>query len=215
MSKPLQEARKNMVKNQIQRRGIHDPRVLEAFLRVPRHEFVPSHLRDDAYRDCPLPIGSGQTISQPYMVATMTAEAGISPDDRVLEIGTGSGYQAAILGELALQVYSIERIEGLSQAAAGVLENLGYRNIHLKVGDGTIGWKGESPFSAILVTAGAPYIPDPLVDQLATGGKLVVPIEDGFAQVLYVITRTSAGIEKRKGERCTFVPLVGKHGWKR
>lgn len=213
MSRPYESERKAMVEKQIRRRGIDDPRVLNAFLKVPRHVFVPDHLQQDAYRDCPLPIGSGQTISQPYMVATMTAAASIKQGDRVLEIGTGSGYQAAILAELAGQVYSVERHRNLSHAARVVLDTLGYTNIHLKLGDGTLGWENESPFSAILVTAGAPHIPEPLVEQLAIGGKLVIPIEDGFAQVLQIIERTPSGIEKRRGERCTFVPLVGEHGW--
>jgi len=203
-----------MVEVQIQRRGIDDAGVLQAFRKVPRHEFVPSHLQEEAYRDCPLPIGSGQTISQPYMVATMTAAARINAGDRVLEIGTGSGYQAAILAELAGEVYSVERRASLSKAAKAVLERLGYENIHLKVGDGTLGWQEEAPFSAIVVTAGAPHIPEPLVEQLRIGGRLVIPIEDGFAQVLYVIEKTPSGIEKRRAERCTFVPLVGEHGWR-
>jgi protein-L-isoaspartate(D-aspartate) O-methyltransferase len=203
-----------MVEVQIQRRGIDDARVLQAFRKVPRHEFVPSHLQEEAYRDCPLPIGSGQTISQPYMVATMTAAARINAGDRVLEIGTGSGYQAAILAELAGEVYSVERRASLSKAAKAVIERLGYKNVHLKVGDGTLGWHEEAPFSAIVVTAGAPHIPEPLVEQLRIGGRLVIPIEDGFAQVLYVIEKTPSGIEKRRAERCTFVPLVGEHGWR-
>ena len=214
MPRRFEEARAEMVENQIRHRGIEDPRVLQALLKVPRHKFVPSHLREDAYRDCPLPIGSGQTISQPYMVATMTAAAAISSEDRVLEIGTGSGYQAAILAELALEVYSVERRKSLSCTARAVLEDLGYKNIYFKVGDGTLGWETHAPFSAILVTAGAPGIPEPLVDQLTIGGRLVIPIEDGFAQVLHVIERTVSGIERRKGERCTFVPLVGQYGWK-
>ena len=213
MSRSFESERKVMVEDQIRRRGILDGRVLGAFLKVPRHEFVPENLRGDAYRDCPLPIGDGQTISQPYMVASMTAAGTIKPDDRVLEIGTGSGYQAAILAELAAEVYSVERRESLSLAAQPVLDRLGYDNIHLKVSDGTLGWESESPFSAIVVTAGAPHMPAPLVDQLAIGGRLVIPIEEGFSQVLYIIERTPSGIEKRRGERCTFVPLVGEHGW--
>jgi len=203
-----------MVADQIRSRGINDADVLEAFLHVPRHAFVPADLREDAYRDCPLPIGDGQTISQPYMVATMTTAAGIRPGDRVLEIGTGSGYQAAILAELAGEVFSIERHGSLSETAGEALAGLGYENIHLKVADGTLGWKSESPFSAIIVTAGAPQIPDPLVDQLSIGGRLVIPIEDGFAQVLQIVEKMSSGTRKRRQERCTFVPLVGEHGWK-
>jgi protein-L-isoaspartate(D-aspartate) O-methyltransferase len=213
MRESYEESRKRMVADQIQRRGVSDLRVLEAFLKVPRHKFVPEELRKDAYRDCPLPIGQGQTISQPYMVATMTALASVGKGDRVLEIGTGSGYQAAILAELAGQVFSVERHEVLSKTAKATLDQLGYRNVQFKVGDGTLGWVAESPFSAIVVTAGAPDVPEPLIEQLLIGGKLVIPIEAGFAQVLHTIKRTSSGIEKLKGERCTFVPLVGKHGW--
>jgi protein-L-isoaspartate(D-aspartate) O-methyltransferase len=213
MQRSFENERKAMVENQIQHRGIEDPRVLEAFSAVPRHEFVPENLAGDAYRDCPLPIGEGQTISQPYMVASMTAAATIGQDDRVLEIGTGSGYQAAILAKLAAEVYSVERKESLSLAAQLVLDRLGYDNVQLKVADGTLGWQSESPFSAIVVTAGAPRIPAPLVEQLAVGGRLVIPIEEGFSQVLYIIEKTRSGVDKRRGERCTFVPLVGEHGW--
>jgi len=213
MTRTYETERRLMVEAQIQRRGIEEPGVVGAFLRVPRHKFVPEHLQEEAYRDCPLPIGFGQTISQPYMVATMTASAAINRDDRVLEIGTGSGYQAAILAELGAQVFSVERHESLSLGARKVLDQLGYDNIRLKVADGTLGWKSQSPFSAIVVTAGAPDIPEPLVDQLAVNGRLVIPIEAGFAQVLYIIKKLPSGIEKRRGERCTFVPLVGEHGW--
>ena len=215
MSGEYETKRLQMVEDQIRRRGIDDPRVLEAFRRVPRHEFVPAHLRGDAYRDCPLPIGENQTISQPYMVASMTQHAAVEPGDRVLEIGTGSGYQAAILAELGADVFSVERWESLMQSAREVLTRLGYSRIQYKVGDGTLGWESESPFSAILVTAGAPRLPQPLVDQLRIGGKLVIPVEEGFSQVLYIVYRTESGISKEKGERCTFVPLVGEFGWER
>jgi protein-L-isoaspartate(D-aspartate) O-methyltransferase len=210
-----EEERLQMVEDQIRRRGISDPRVLEAFQKVPRHEFVPQHLRADAYRDCPLPIGEDQTISQPYMVASMTLHSAVMPGDRVLEIGTGSGYQAAILAELGGEVFSIERREPLLLSAREVLTRLGYTNVRCRVGDGTLGWKSEAPFFAILVTAGAPRLPEPLIAQLAVGGRLVIPVEEGFSQVLYIVRRTVSGISKEKGDRCTFVPLVGKYGWEK
>jgi protein-L-isoaspartate(D-aspartate) O-methyltransferase len=213
MEDPFKEDRRRMVDDQIRRRGIHDENVLRAFLTVPRHEFVPSHLRNEAYRDYPLPIGDGQTISQPYMVASMSQEATIVPGYRVLEIGTGSGYQAAILSEMGAKVYTVERIATLSATAEETLRSLGYAEIHLAVGDGTLGWAEEAPFDAIIVTAGAPRLPQPLLDQLDMNGKLVVPIDEGLSQVLFVFTRTPDGIQRRTGERCTFVPLIGEYGW--
>jgi protein-L-isoaspartate(D-aspartate) O-methyltransferase len=213
MPESLDTERKRMVEEQIQLRGISDSRVLQAFLKVPRHEFVPQRLRLEAYRDCPLPIGEGQTISQPYMVASMTRAADVQPGDRVLEIGTGSGYQAAILAELGAEVYTVERLSSLSTTAQEVLRELDYTSIHFKIANGTLGWESEAPFAAIVVTAGAPNIPPPLVDQLRLRGKLVVPIEEGLSQVLYVVVKTEGGIEKNRGERCTFVPLVGEYGW--
>lgn len=204
--------RQRMVEFQLVRRGIRDPRVLEAFGRVPRHEFVPEALKPDAYRDSPLPIGSDQTISQPYMVAAMTAAAEIQPTDRVLEIGTGSGYQAAILAELAAEVYTIERRPELAGKAREVLQRLGYHNIHFRVANGTLGWPEEAPFDAIIVTAGAPEVPHPLKEQLAEKGRLVIPVEDPISHVLYVIRRTQGGFLEERRERCSFVPLIGKHG---
>jgi protein-L-isoaspartate(D-aspartate) O-methyltransferase len=205
--------RKRMVEAQIQSRGITDSRVLQAFLTVPRHEFVPQRLRSDAYRDCPLPIGEGQTISQPYMVASMTLAARVRAGDRVLEIGTGSGYQAGILAELGAEVYTVERLASLSLAAQEVLSRLDYTEVHFKIANGTLGWESQAPFAAIIVTAGAPNIPPPLVDQLDLSGRLVIPIEEGLSQVLYVVVKTESGIEKNRGERCTFVPLLGEYGW--
>jgi protein-L-isoaspartate(D-aspartate) O-methyltransferase len=206
--------RVSMVENQLQRRGIRDRRVLDAFLSVPRHEFVPEKLRKQAYRDVPLPIGEGQTISQPYMVAVMTELAAVNPDDKVLDVGTGSGYQTAILAALGAEVYSIERVPSLMAMASQVLQRLGYDRIRLKVGDGTLGWDDEAPFDAILVTAGAPALPEPLLEQLKVGGRLVVPIEEGISQVLYRLVRTEQGYQKERGDRCTFVPLIGEYGWK-
>jgi protein-L-isoaspartate(D-aspartate) O-methyltransferase len=204
-----------MVKDQIEARGVCDQRVLSAFLTVPRHAFVPKEYQRDAYRDGPLPIGDGQTISQPYMVASMTEAARIRPGNRVLEIGTGSGYQTAILAELGAEVFTMERLEQLSSRAQAILESLGYSQIRYRVADGTLGWKSEAPFDVVVVTAGAPHLPEPLLDQLAEGGRLVIPIENGFSQVLNVVTKVEDELHKVRKERCTFVPLIGKHGWDR
>jgi protein-L-isoaspartate(D-aspartate) O-methyltransferase len=207
-------ARLRMVESQIRARGISDPRILEAFNQVPRHEFVKAKLRDEAYRDSPLPIGQGQTISQPYMVAAMTEAAQVYEGAKVLEVGLGSGYQAAILAEMGARVYSIERLESLAAEARELLETLGYA-VAIKVGDGTLGWPEEAPFDRILVTAGAPGLPKPLDSQLAAAGRLVIPIEDGFSQVLYIFRREAGGLVEERRERCTFVPLIGEYGWKR
>ncbi len=204
-----------MVNRHLKKRGIRDALLLEAFLRVPRHEFVPAGLWEQAYADGPLPIGHGQTISQPYMVAVMTSLAELKPEHRVLEIGTGSGYQAAILAEIVSAVYTVERIPEIAERARQTLQRLGYANIHFGVADGTLGWTEAAPFDAIVVTAGAPEIPAPFLDQLALGGLVVVPIEAGHSQVLYRVKRTVKGFDKERGERCTFVPLIGKHGWER
>lgn len=199
-----------MVDGQLRRRGISDERVLEAFLRVPRHRFVASDHQHEAYRDSPLPIGLNQTISQPYMVAIMTEKAELLPSDRVLEIGTGSGYQAAILALLCREVYTVERHSALSLRAQTVLGELGYSNIFFKVDDGSLGWPEHAPFDAIVVTAGAPTLPRALVAQLAPSGRLVIPIDEGISQVLYVIRKTADGIVKERWERCSFVPLVSR-----
>lgn len=201
-----------MVETQLRPRGIRQPQVIEAFLSVPRHEFVTDKLRSDAYRDCPLPIGQGQTISQPYMVATMTEALDVSPNLKVLEIGTGSGYQAAILIHLGARVYSVERLPSISKAAAERLDRLGYP-VRLRVGDGTLGWPEEAPFDRIIVTAGAPVLPPPLIEQLSAEGRIVIPIEDGLAQVLRVYRRGPSGLLEERREHCTFVPLIGVHGW--
>jgi protein-L-isoaspartate(D-aspartate) O-methyltransferase len=206
-------ARVKMVETQIKARGILDERVLKAFLKVPRHSFVPEHSHEAAYRDGPLPIGSGQTISQPYMVASMTVAARVAVGDRVLEIGTGSGYQTAILAELGAYVWTIERIHSLLERAQRTLASLDYTGIRFKLSDGTLGWPAEAPFDSIIVTAGAPEVPAPLIEELAEGGRLVVPVEEGFSQVLYTVRKQASGIDTKRGERCTFVPLIGKHGW--
>lgn len=214
MSDPYRIERERMVANQLKKRGIRGSRILEAFRKVPRHEFVPENLRDQAYADGPLPIGDGQTISQPYMVAIMTQSAGITPGSRVLEIGTGSGYQCAILAEIGAETYTIERVPALSRQAQRTLLRLNYRNVHTRLANGTVGWQEEAPFDVILVTAAAPEIPKPLLDQLVLGGRLVIPLEEDYSQVLYVITSLESGFERQRGERCTFVPLIGAYGWK-
>ncbi len=211
------EERKALVES-IKRRGIKDERVLQALLKVPRHLFVPEDLVHNAYVDAPLPIGMGQTISQPYIVALMTEALEIDENSRVLEIGTGSGYQAAILAEIAKEVYTVERIPQLLERAQKILKSLGYNNIHFKLGDGTEGWEEFAPYDAIIVTAGAPDIPEPLVKQLKEGGRLVIPVGDELTQRLLRIRKVKVnGKEKLKIEDlggCVFVKLKGKYGWK-
>ncbi len=209
--------RLKMVDSQIRSRGITDVRVLKAMERVPRHLFVDEGLVDQAYNDNPLPIGERQTISQPYIVALMTEALGLQGNEKVLELGTGSGYQTAILAELAERVFSIERIASLANKARKVLERLGYYNVVIRVGDGTYGWREEAPFDGILVSAGSPDIPRPLVEQLAVGGRLVIPTGGRFTQTLYRVTRLSENVEDIKKEDlggCRFVNLIGEHGWK-
>ncbi len=215
MTDPYRLERERMVNTQLKKRGIHDSRVLEAFKKVPRHHFIPKNLADQAYADGPLPIGKSQTISQPYMVAIMTQSAEIVPGNRVLEIGSGSGYQCAILAEIGAEVYTIERVPALCEQAGETLRRLNYQNIHTRGGNGTLGWEEEAPFDAILITAGAPEIPKPLLEQLAIGGRLVIPLEEDYSQVLYIVRRSKEGFHRERGERCTFVPLIGKHGWKK
>jgi len=204
-----------MVQSQLVARGITHPRVLEAMRRVPRHLFVPPERVPDAYSDHALPIGAGQTISQPYMVALMTQLLDPAPSHRVLEIGTGSGYQAAILAELANEVVTVEREESLSQRAREVLESLGYRNIIFVVGDGTDGYLPLAPYDGIIVTAGAPFIPQPLIEQLAPRGKLVIPVGHRYEQVLTLAEKDEQGkLHISEHGYCVFVPLIGKHGWR-
>ena len=200
-----------MVKNNIEGRAISDPAVLRAMLKVPRHLFAGSKNIDVAYSDSALPIKENQTISQPYVVALMTATAELTSTDKVLEIGTGSGYQAAVLGEIVKEVYSIEIIETLARESSKLLHELGYKNIKVKHGDGYQGWKEESPFDAILITAAAPKIPEPLTDQLKTGGRLVMPLgETRTSQELIVLTKTENGLDKRFVTRVVFVPMTGE-----
>ncbi len=208
------QARERMVKTQLIPRGITDPRVLAAMRKVPRHLFVEEALRGEAYNDHPLPIGHKQTISQPYIVALMTQALELKGDEHVLEIGTGSGYQTAILAELSEKVYTVERIRPLLEKARKTLWELGYTNILFKAFDGTLGWKEYAPFDAIIVTAGAPKIPQPLLDQLAEGGRLVIPVGGRFSQDLVKVTKKNGHIIQKDLGGCRFVDLVGVHGWK-
>jgi len=205
--------RQRMVERQIRKRGLRSHRVLAAMEKIPRHRFVPENSCDHAYEDSPLSIGRGQTISQPYMVALMTECAALEPEDRVLEVGTGSGYQTAILAELAREVYSIERIPELAEKAEGLLSRLGYENVSIRVGDGSEGWSEKAPFDAIIVAAGAPEIPDPLVEQLGAGGRLVIPIGSAHHQTLCTVKKERDEIRKEEGTGCVFVPLIGTFGW--
>jgi protein-L-isoaspartate(D-aspartate) O-methyltransferase len=207
------KTRLKMVDEQVAARGIQDQRVLAAMRKVPRHLFVEEALQDQAYSDHPLPIGDKQTISQPYMVALMTEALALTGKEKVLEIGTGSGYQTAILAECAAKVFSIERIRSLAIRARKLLLDLGYFNVEIKFSDGTVGWNDESPFDAIMVTAGAPDIPQPLIDQLKVGGRMAIPVGDANIQDLIRITKTEDGIKKEDFGGCRFVKLIGKHGW--
>jgi len=202
-----------MTAEQIAARGIRDPRVLEAMRRVPRHLFVPEAYRSEAYGDHPLPIGHGQTISQPFIVAYMTALLELQGDEKVLEIGTGSGYQAAVLAHLAREVHTVERLPQLAAQAQARLEALGLGNVHVHVGDGTLGLPEYAPYDAILVTAAAPEVPAPLLAQLAEGGRLVAPVGDRGYQHLERWTRHRGRLERETLDPVAFVPLVGEHGW--
>lgn len=202
-----------MVARQIAARGVCDRRVLAAMAWVPREWFVPPHLSVDAYEDTPLPIGNGQTISQPYIVALMTERLAVRRRDRVLEIGTGSGYQTAVLARLAGDVYTIERLPDLLVEAEARFRRLGLDRIHTRLGDGAAGWPEAAPFHGIVVTAAAPAVPPPLAEQLAVGGRLVIPLGDLASQELVVVRRTAAGFEERTAGGVRFVPLVSRHGF--
>ncbi len=212
-SPDFDRARREMVEKQLRARGIRDERVLAAMETVPRHEFVPEKLRGRAYRDNPLAIGEDQTISQPYMVALMTQELETKPTDVVLEIGTGSGYQAAVLSRLVSKVYSIERRQRLACLSYATLEKIGRRNVTVIRDDGSRGLPGEAPFDGIMVTAGAPEVPEVLLDQLAEGGVLVIPVGQKKLQVCKRITKKNGRFETRDIAGCVFVPLVGRFGW--
>lgn len=205
----FERQRHRMVAEQIRGRGLDDPRVLAAMEAVPRHLFVPELYRDEAYGDHPLPIGHGQTISQPYVVALMSAMLDLEPGDRVLEIGTGSAYHAAVLSHLAGEVYTVEIVEALAHRAREILAELGYENVHVRVGDGYRGWPGAAPFDGVLLTAAPREIPEPLLDQLALGGRLVAPVGDRL-QRLQIITRTEDGLVKELGDPVQFVPMTGE-----
>jgi protein-L-isoaspartate(D-aspartate) O-methyltransferase len=206
--------RAEMIEQQLRRRGITDNAVLSAMNAIPRHEFVPAEYRLQAYADEPLPIGGGQTISQPYIVAVMTAALHLSGKERVLEIGTGCGYQAAVLGRLAGEVFSVECRAELAATAADRLGRLGFTNVHVHCGDGTLGLAEIAPFDAILAAAGAPGVPAPLVAQLAEGGRMILPVGGAEHQELQLIERRNGILQTSLLESCRFVPLVGHHGWK-
>ena len=208
-----EDARLRMVAEQLRKRKISDERVLGAMERVPRHLFVPSESQQLAYTDGPLPIGEGQTLSQPYMVAIMTQYLNLIGGEKVLEIGTGSGYQSAILMELAVELYTVERVSSLAERAEERLSGLGYKNFHVRVADGTKGWPDEAPFDGIIVTAGAPSLPDVLVDQLSDGGRLVIPVGSRHSQALCRCVKRGGACITEEDTMCVFVPLIGEYGW--
>lgn len=207
--------RKRMVEEQLIPQGINNQRVLDVFKKVERHKFVPEDIRTSAYGDFPVPIGEGQTISQPYIVALMTQSLGLSGEEKVLEIGTGSGYQTAILAELAKEVYSIERFETLADRAINIFDELGYKNIKVKVGDGTLGWPEEAPFDRIIITAASPRIPLPLTEQIKEEGNIILPLEKTFGQMLTLVQKIKGKLESTDICACVFVPLIGKYGYKK
>jgi protein-L-isoaspartate(D-aspartate) O-methyltransferase len=208
------ESRVEMVEMQLRKRGIRDAGVLSAMASVPRHEFVTEQLRSKAYSDEPLPIGAGQTISQPYIVGAMTEALKLGGTERVLEIGTGCGYQTAVLSLLSREVYSVEFRLELATSAAERLDRLGYKNVHVHCGDGSSGLKEFGPYDAILVAAAAPSVPAPLTDQLNEGGRLIAPVGAEERQELMLMTRNGSEVRQRRLEACRFVPLLGRHGWK-
>ncbi len=212
-TRELEEMRREMVQEQIRDRGVRDPRVLDAMLRVPRHEFVTEDFVSGAYADQPLPIGEGQTISQPFMVGAMTQALELEGEERVLEIGTGSGYQAAVLALLAREVHSVESVATLAAIARERLSRLGYKNVHVHTGDGTLGWPTAAPYDAIVVTAAAPHVPSPLVEQLAEGGRMVIPVGPPTEQELLLVRKIKGRTTSETLHYCRFVPLLGRHGW--
>ena len=214
MSHDFKLARERMVKNQLASRGVADEGVLQAMGKTPRHLFISEALAGEAYNDHPVPIGEKQTISQPYIVALMTEALELKGKENTLEIGTGSGYQTAILAELSSRVYTIERIKSLLVDARKLLAQLGYSNVLFKAFDGTLGWKEYAPFDAIMVTAGAPSLPEPLMDQLADNGRMVIPVGDRYTQELIKVTKKGENLEQESLGGCRFVDLIGIHGWK-
>jgi len=205
--------RRRMVEEQLRNRGIRDPRVLAAFLGVPRHEFVPEDYRVEAYEDRPLPIGHGQTISQPYIVAAMLETLRLQPAERALEVGAGSGYQTALLAELCREVFAVERRQALAESASAVLDRLGYRNAHIIVGDGTQGYPPAAPFDAIVVAAAAATLPPALVKQLAEGGRMIIPVGSQDVQELELVTKRDGQVHRSRLDGCRFVPLIGTGGF--
>jgi protein-L-isoaspartate(D-aspartate) O-methyltransferase len=208
-----EQKRLNMIEDQLKARGIRSQKVLNAMMEIPREIFVPAKYRQDAYKDGPLPIGEGQTISQPYMVALMTECLNLQENDKVLEIGTGSGYQMSILLKTTPRVYSIEKLPELTKKAITTLKSLGYQDIHIKTDDGSCGWPEEAPFDGIIVTSGAPSVPETLKNQLAEGGCLVIPVGTRHIQTLYKLTRKGDHFSTEEITSCVFVPLIGKYGW--
>lgn len=206
-------ARERMVNSQIIKRGVKDQRVIDAMKKVPRHLFADPAFEHQAYNDYPLSIGENQTISQPYIVAVMTECLNLKGDEKVLEIGTGSGYQAAVLAELAYSVYSVERISVLAKRAKEMLQSLDYYNVFIKIGDGTEGWRSEAPFDGILVTAASPNVPETLKEQLKDGGRMIIPVGDMYSQELLKITKRGNFFKTENILGCRFVPLIGKYGF--
>jgi len=215
MTMEFRKLREKMVETQLISRGIRDPRVLDAMRKVERHIFAGEPNLHTAYDDMALPIGEGQTISQPYMVAVMTEHLELKGTEKVLEIGTGSGYQGAVLAELAKEVYTIDRVAVLAEKAASTFRSLSYENIHVRTGDGTLGWPEEAPFDRIIITAASPKIPEPLLKQLGMQGILVIPVGSRFSQQLMKITRTEKGLIEEYHTPCIFVPLIGEYGWEK
>jgi protein-L-isoaspartate(D-aspartate) O-methyltransferase len=214
MTNDYKVARERMVNHQLISRGITDKGVLSAMRKIPRHLFTEEALIGEAYNDHPLPIGHKQTISQPYIVALMTEALELTGNEKTLEIGTGTGYQTAILAELSVKVYTIERIRPLMEKARHLLNELGYTNIMFKSYDGTLGWEEYAPFDAVIITAGAPKIPEPILNQLADGGRLVIPVGDRLSQDLIKVRKKNGDYEKENLGGCRFVDLIGVHGWK-
>ena len=202
-----------MVEEQLRKRGVHDERVLQAMQKVPRHRFLPEDKKALAYADGPVQIGHGQTMSQPYMVALMSQSLKLMGHEKVLEIGTGSGYQSAVLLELADELFTIERIGALAAEAEGILRALNYSRFHVRIADGTAGWPESAPIDAIMVTAGAPHVPVTLVAQLKEGGRLVIPVGSRFSQTLDTCVKRGDSYEMEESTACIFVPLIGRHGW--
>jgi protein-L-isoaspartate(D-aspartate) O-methyltransferase len=203
------EKRKDMVDFQLLSRGISDKKTIEAMRKVPRHKFVPEYLRDMAYSDTPLPIGMGQTISQPYIVAYMTELLSPKKGQKILEVGTGSGYQAAVLSEIGCEVYTIEIVEPLAVYARSILSGLGYMDIHFKIGDGYLGWESHAPYDGIVVTAASPEVPEPLTSQLKAGGRLIIPVGEDLQELL-LVTKTKEGLREEKISPVRFVPMTGE-----